>query len=327
MEESNHFSSIVLTRESIPDEKPGESLASSTKNNDVFRAFEKWGPPLKDGSAVSYDEQTGLAVLQVNSLAAFIQAMGYLKFKLKDECNVFYRGQTKLFFEEKDDSGMFYFRPTALRKVQKPSAMRNAISKLQKQVEIVRQANRMFQNKIKYPDRVIEALLQQYGYGTTWFDAVDNIWVALWFACHRSDYTVKIDTDGGSRSFIHMVRRIPRDEDDSERFAYIILLKGKNGGDSELVDLRCEIPSQFIRPHVQHGLLVRKTSRSNPNMFSLIKGIIRIRLEKALEWLGTGRILLPETMMPPPNYDSGFKQLLESEHKMGEDKILFPIYC
>ena len=293
----------------------------------VTNVFENWSPQIPDGSFPAYDERTGLPVLQVNTLAAFIQAMGYLKFKLRDECNVVYRGQTKLYFDKKDASGLYYFRPTALREVQKPSAMGNAIKALQKQVAIVRRANPMFQELTTYPDKVIEALLQQYGYGTTWFDAVDNIWVALWFACHRSDYTVKIDTDGGSRSFIHMVRRIPRDEDDSERFAYIILLKAKNGGDSELVDLRCEIPSQFIRPHIQHGLLVRTKSRSNPNMFSLIKGIIRIRLEKALEWLGTGRILLPEMMMPPPNYDSGFKQLLESEHKMGEDKILFPIYC
>ena len=309
--------------------KPEESTNNipTVIQTPILHAFEKWTPPLKDGSAVSYDEQTGLELLQVNTLASFIQAMGYLKFKLKDEFHVVYRGQISLYFVEKDDTDAYYFRPRALRNVQKPSAMRNAIAKLQKQVDIVRGANPIFRDERKFPSMVIEALLQQYGYGTTWFDAVDNIWVALWFACHRADYTVEVNTDRGKRSLIHMVRRNPRDDSELERFAYIILLIGKNDEDTEFVDLRREIPSQFIRPHIQHGLLVRTKSRSNPNMFSLIKGIIRIKLEDALDWLGDGRILLPETMMPPPNYDSGFRQLLESEYKMGEDKILFPIYC
>lgn len=31
-----------------------------------------------------------------------------------------------------------------------------------------------------------EPLLQHYGLKTTWLDLVDNVWVALWFACHNA---------------------------------------------------------------------------------------------------------------------------------------------
>ena len=90
--------------------------------------------------------------------------------------------------------------------------------------------------------------------------------------------------------------------------------------------IRKEIPSHFIRPHVQHGMLIR--SKSFINMESLIQGIIRIDLNDALEWLGEGRILLPESIFPPPNYDSGFSWLLENEWKiMNACKSCFPIYC
>ncbi len=57
----------------------------------------------------------------------------------------------------------------------------------------------------------------------------------------------------------------------------------------------------------------------------LINGIIRIQLEDALQWLGNERILLPESIMSPPNYDSGFRQLLNSEKVNG--KLRYPIYC
>ncbi|WP_420914265.1 FRG domain-containing protein [Comamonas aquatica] len=41
--------------------------------------------------------------------------------------------------------------------------------------------------------------MQHYGLNTTWIDIVDNIWVALWFACHEARCT----KDG---KFIHYQR-------------------------------------------------------------------------------------------------------------------------
>jgi hypothetical protein len=61
-----------------------------------------------------------------------------------------------------------------------------------------------------------------------------------------------------------------------ESFAYILLLKSSlvpneaqpghyRDDRSETVDLRVAVPSQFVRPHAQYGLLVRRLSKAgNP---------------------------------------------------------------
>ena len=73
---------------------------------------------------------------------------------------------------------------------------------------------------------------------------------------------------------------------------------------------------------------MRLKNREQYNMASLIRGIIRIDLEDALNWLGEGRILTTESMVPPPNYDAGYKLLLSSEAYNSEDPLIrFPIYC
>lgn len=310
-----------------------EKTVGTSEKTTELRVFENWTPALKDGSGMTTDNQTGLPVLQVNSLSSFIQAIGYPKFKFKHAFQIVYRGQTKLHPSGNDSFGRYRFLPSAFRKGQSQKSMQTAIELQKKQVAAVRKANNVFKD---VSDRIVEALLQQYGLGSTWIDAVDNIWVALWFACHKVDELQPNPKKRpkGSRNFIHMVRRDPRTEKKAERFAYVLLMKGKDDKDNyatELVDLRCEIPSYFIRPHVQHGLLVRCWHNNDPNMVSIIQGIIRIKLEDALEWLGTGRILSPEMMMPNPNYDCGFRQLLDSEQEMFDKnldgKFRFPIYC
>ena len=83
--------------------------------------------------------------------------------------------------------------------------------------------------------------------------------------------------------------------------------RANKGQMTEILDLRVSLPSFFIRPHIQHGLLIRCRAKSGeiaPNMFQLIRGIVRMDLCNALEWLGEGRILTQEYMMPPPNYRS-----------------------
>jgi FRG domain len=100
-----------------------------------------------------------------------------------------------------------------------------------------------------------EPLLQHYGLATTWIDLVDNIWVALWFACHKAH------ASGKRSQYLHFETRLPGQTPDD--FAYILLiavdsepggapglLKGKS---TELVDLRVTCPSIFLRPHAQPG--------------------------------------------------------------------------
>lgn len=65
------------------------------------------------------------------------------------------------------------------------------------------------------------------------------------------------------------------------------------------VDLRQALPSTFLRPHAQHGIVARKKVHSDENkmgaaaydMASSIVGIIRIRIDRVSEWMGKGDLL------------------------------------
>lgn len=292
-----------------------------------------WSSPCNDGSASEFDKNTGLEVLQVNSIQSFIQSLDYLKFKLhaKGE-TIYYRGQHSLYDTGLDDNGKYLFQPSALRSLKNPKVLQNVKATISQKVKIFRSMLPRFADKAKYADKVIEGVMQQYGLSTTWLDVVDNIWVALWFSCYRSDLPANIriakianTKNWQERSFVHMVRRNSNME--PAGFSYIFVLGGSEQV-VDTVDLRVSVPSDFIRPHVQHGVLIRTVGVKDVNMFDLVKGIIRVRLQDALDWLGDGQIFQPSSILPPPNYDAGFKQLLMSESQYtGTDVLRFPIYC
>lgn len=166
------------------------------------------------------------------------------------------------------------------------------------------------------PRAAIEPLLQHYGIGTRWLDVVDNAWVALWFACHRQETS----RDG---RYAHHVRRSVAREPGEHAYVTVVdtgptspsRVAGIHQGEkARVVDLRYALPSIYLRPHAQHGLLfsdsVWDTQRS-PDLFHLIAAIVRIRLVDALEWLGAGEMLSPYSLFPPPTRDEGYRRLLE----------------
>jgi hypothetical protein len=167
-----------------------------------------------------------------------------------------------------------------------------------------------------------EALLQHYGIRTTWLDVVDNLWVALWFACHHAKALAR-----GSEEYLHFEKRIPtqRATPDAD-YAYVLLLEsafftpvdghpGHYRDDrSETIDLRVAAPSQFVRPHAQHGILVRKLSKAGlpvGDCSALHVGTIRVELAAALDWLGSAATLTCHSLFPPAYYDYGYRELLE----------------
>ena len=175
-----------------------------------------------------------------------------------------------------------------------------------------------------------EPLVQHYGISTTWIDLVDNIWVALWFACHRAL------TAGKNNEYLHFERRIPNA---SEKYVYVLLVASditkRNrvkpgyffGQNTELVDLRMAAPSVFLRPHSQHGLLFRKKgSPGNGRPIDYadqIRGVIRVDLDKALNWIGDGKMVNTHSLFPPPYYDNGYQILLSCpvDGKLGVGQI------
>jgi hypothetical protein len=260
------------------------------------------------------DKDSGLEVFHATSAHSLIQAAGYLKHTRARNAKkgVFFRGQVRLYPS---------LGPTLLRGVRGAGAPQNTTNK---------DLLRAFLAKLDADKKALravdencrEALLQHYGIRTTWLDVVDNIWVALWFACHQAKSLAR-----GDEEYLHFEKRVPRLQASGDpQYAYVLLLESASfepvaglpghyrDDRSETIDLRVAAPSHFIRPHAQHGLLVRRLSNSGSPVGDcrpLHVGTIRVDLADALDWLGSASTLTIHSLFPPAYYDYGYRELLE----------------
>jgi hypothetical protein len=76
---------------------------------------------------------------------------------------------------------------------------------------------------------------------------------------------------------------------------------------TRVIDLRKAVPSFYLRPHAQHGLLIRP--RANHGTLQL--AALQIPLVRALEWLGSSVLLSPFGLYPPASVDVGYRRLLD----------------
>lgn len=259
------------------------------------------------------DEASGLEVFHAPSPHALIQAAGYLKYIRATEAGkgVFFRGQTKLY----DSLG-----PSLLRDLKDNSpAVPKRREILNKYLVEIDEQNEALKS---VPSSAREALLQHYGIRTTWVDVVDNVWIALWFACHHARSASR-----GVEEYLHFEKRCPGpDIERKHLYAYILLIESAQFGQqldspghykddrSETIDLRVAVPSHFVRPHAQHGILIRrlsKTGRPVCDFGEMHVGTVRVDLAAALEWLGNAATLTCHSLFPPAYYDYGYRELLE----------------
>lgn len=259
------------------------------------------------------DDYHGIKILDVYEPHALIMAAGYLKHTLKKH-RVFFRGQSKLYPQ---------LCPSLYRNVSNDSTQYKREGILNKKIIEFKQKNTALS---QLDNRIVEALLQHYGLSTTWIDIVDNIWIALWFGCFETRMTK-------DKQFLHFQKRIyfPNEEN----HVYILLIasdayKSQNthgiftGNKTELIDLRMGLPSYFLRPHAQHGLLFRckgLESKRNSNYIEHVKGIVRIKLDLAFEWLGDSKTINTHSLFPPAYYDNGYKILLQSGVEYSKQEI------
>jgi hypothetical protein len=255
------------------------------------------------------DHTVGYNVYHVKKPFVLVQAAGYLK-HIRAKSNgkaVYFRGQSRLFPT---------LSPTLYRGMTKPQVRAkrdNAMQSLLNKIISERTFLRSVDNWVHEP------LLQHYGLKTRWLDVVDNVWIALWFACHTAH------SFGKNGEYLHFEKRIVWHIKAESRYAYILLLESAATLDasasqgcfrdknSATIDLRVAAPSQFVRPHAQHGLCLQCLSaRGKPKQdFSeLLAGIVRVDLTDALEWLGSGDLLNVHALFPPPPYDFGFQEIL-----------------
>ena len=284
-----------------------------------FDDLEPFAQSQKDGSILIRDFATFIqAIGKVHDLAANPQVRtGKVKEEFGDkQYRIFYRGQTALYGKYHNEM--------------KPSAYRNGDCSREVKASINAVLKLPPFNGLKISREAIEGMIQQYGGLSRWMDVVDNIWVALWFACHRAWVSSDMAETNKSKEYghssmwyVHYERRIPRMEKFGNRYAYIVLigveekLVLKSPGfyksqRDELLNLRQALPSQFIRPHAQHGWLVRRRKGKGyvKDLRDMIYGIIKIPLEIALDWLGSSKAFSADSIFPPPAFDTGWRDLM-----------------
>ena len=249
----------------------------------------------------------GHEFLLVKNPHELIQAAGYLKYvHAKDHSQgVYFRGQGKLYGA---------LSPAIYRNIKTQSSRDKREAALSKLVGEVRRSAGIFKG---FGDYAHEPLLQHYGISTTWIDLVDNVWIALWFACNRAIISGKL------KEHLHFEERNHSPDDE---FVYILLVaadiaqRNKRepglffGPNTELVDLRMAVPSIFLRPHAQHALLFRQVGSGTAgrpiDYQNNVCGVVGVEVNKALEWLGSGKMVSSHSLFPPPFYDHGFDILL-----------------
>lgn len=232
---------------------------------------------------------------------ALSQIAGYAKYRLANDGAVYFRGQAREHGE---------MRPGLFRKVATSATADSRTRQLQDYIKQQVSSNNIFINNT--PDYAYEPILQHYGLKTRWIDLVDNIWNALWFACHTARSVGKND------QYIHF-------DVNENKYCYIYLMqfgsfeKKLNHGMirttkmMRIIDLRIAAPSMYLRPHSQHGVLARRGKITDDNMdySDCVVLLLRFETDKALQWLGVSPLVQTNFMFPPPTVDQGYKVFLE----------------
>lgn len=284
----------------------------STSREVVRGVFERW--------------DKGQRVLEVRDPNSLTQAIGWLKFALKDG-EVFYRGQTSM-HAEMSATGL---RTNGVAARERHSnELRQLIDTLYDAPCTCDEGPFPFGSAHRCPEQVarghagslvtstyraaVEPLLQHFGVRTRWLDVVDNVWVALWFACYR-----QIGSDGYA---YHLRRSVAQDGSDAS--AYIAVLSSGDlrstavpgyriGSKTRVIDLRYCVPSVYLRPHAQHGMLIAPSKlppESSGSLTDRVAAHIEVKLTDALAWLGSGGMTSAFVLFPPAARDEGYKRLL-----------------
>lgn len=259
----------------------------------------------------------GWEVLVLTDPLAVVQATGWLR--LESPSPVYMRGQSSLWSS---------VVPSLYRHDGKGEPPKKVLTWAKRRVGLARDYEALAQqSRLITPatsPQLTGAVIQHYFVRSGWIDLVDNLWVALWFSCHRAQPMGKL----GARP---LLRHAPKPSDDvgieskDEDLGFILVHSPGTGtwteagmyvGDdqnTELVDLRATLPSTYVRPHAQHGAVMRRKSIRSLEDIDLrdtVIGVVAVPRSLALSWLGQSRVLRSAFFFPPPTYDFGYQRLL-----------------
>ena len=269
----------------------------------------------------AFDCGNSVPVYEVSTMYGLNQLIGHAKFNNKEYGEVLCRGEATL------HKGLI---PSLFRNC-KGTTRWNQVSPLVNKIlqsNEIRFAMNAGANQ-KLAKHKVEGMLQHYGVQTRFIDLVDNYWVALWMGLNECCETKKIGQyyhyEKRSIPLLKLATGTPIEE--KELYQYILLLALPKCDNAPIdgieetdefvkVDLRQALPSVFLRPHSQHGVVARK--KANPSkyandydMASHVIGVLRIRIDLANQWLGNGQLLSQDNLFPSPMNDYGYDLLLQ----------------
>ena len=269
-------------------------------------------------------------IFEVSTMHALNQIIGHAKFNNREYGHVFYRGQCELYetlLPSLMRNNTFTKSPILIN-----TATKSIAQQLQKVINDKELSNEL---QINYDNEKvkkikIEAILQHYGAPTRFIDLVDNHWIALWMGLYRLEKIKNLLT-----YYRYVERTIPyidaiplnlRMIPEEEIYQYILLVAFPNGEPKAhgiyetdqhiIVDLRQALPSTFLRPHAQHALVAKvltnltDVEKDHYDLAKNVVGIIRIRIDRAHDWVGLGQLLTQDNLFPPAAYDNGYDVLL-----------------
>ncbi|WP_420885012.1 FRG domain-containing protein [Adlercreutzia muris] len=264
-------------------------------------------------------------VYEVKTVHSLNQLIGHVKFNNRNYGKVLYRGECKLHST---------LKPSLFRNCRKTEKGSSRISRLAKSVHedpLLCKSLKLEECAQNHRVHLVEGLLQHYGARTRFIDVVDNHWVSLWMGLNRAQtiksierychYATRAISIGELATASYEGRNSTTTQPEPEEheiYQYVSLIavpypeKQRNGvGESQdfiEVDLRQALPSYFLRPHAQHGLVIRRRPhgekiRIDADAYDLatsVVGIIKLRIDYVRAWMGTGELLTQENLFPPP---------------------------
>ncbi len=137
------------------------------------------------------------------------------------------------------------------------------------------------------------ALLQHYGYSTSWLDLVDNLWVAFWFAAYSLE-----EAGAGSRKALFR---------EGERGWVYFLSPQAGPRGATCVDIREVHHGLSLRPHAQHGWSLRGPTGSVENLNEYVIATVEVPITSRL--CSPGYLGSAEFLFPPRSLDDTLAKL------------------
>lgn len=260
-------------------------------------------------------------IYDVPNVPSLNQIIGYVKYINGDSGAVYYRGQSKL--HPTMCPSLFHGLKSARTRQKAQASLNRQINRIKTDDDLCHEIH----IDSKSDPIIIEAMLQHYGGKTKCLDVVDNHWIALWFGLNKY-FNLARQEDRPYATYRTRATVPPYMPDDDE-YQYLIMLCADRSHEMKqgvvygecvtTVDLRYALPSTFIRPHAQHGLVLKKVSSGGDDTFDLadrVVAILRMRTDDVLKWIGNGTLLTQSSLFPAPPFDFGYDILLSRQKEL-----------